>query len=71
MNVEYRDGRRELLTALNPQQVADHAERITSDPEFERAEIMRQKEMDIAMNGETNRHARRKFSALLRKKGNQ
>lgn len=65
MNVEYRDGRTELLSGLNSDQVAEHTKRVTADPDFEHAEITKQ--MAYEMNGETNRHARRKWAATYGK----
>lgn len=63
MQVSYNDGRREMLTGLTPEQVAEHAKRVTSDPRFESAEIVKN-ETDFM-----NRHERRKHAAQFKKKG--
>lgn len=69
MNVEYNDGRREMLTGLTPDQVDEHAKRVTTDPAFKGLEVLSEKEIEYLTNGENNRHGRRKLAAQLRRKG--
>jgi hypothetical protein len=60
MNVDYLDGRRERLTGLNGDQVAQHMRRVTADPAFDRAEIQREKDhRRLAEEYGDNRHGRR------------
>jgi hypothetical protein len=43
MQAAFNDGRREMLSGLNPEQVAEHAKRITSDPAFESLTVTRER----------------------------
>lgn len=69
MNVEYSDGRAELLRRLNADQVAEHIRRVVQDPFFESAAVW--PETHQYQGGGTqppNRHERRRDAAEERRR---
>lgn len=59
MQAAFNDGRREFLTRLNPEQVAEHAKRITSDPAFESLTVTRESPVYRPMQATSKRGRKR------------